>query len=194
ELGGDPAAALLGGDFEAVAGLDLQVRGARPERLVAAGPGEPAELVLARGPSRLGGRADAAGLVRRARHAGRELGGAVAGEDEVGVAVHEAGDRAAPAGVEALVARGPSPLERRDPPVLHHHRGVAEHAQGPLAPPGLVGHQEPDVVDHERAQAQASRTAASSSPAASRRAWRPSRTTHSPPTITERTSAALAAK
>ena len=63
------------------------------------------QLVVAGGPRRLDRDVDAAGLVRRAGHAGGELGDAVTGEHEVGVAVDEAGDHAAPVDVDALVAR-----------------------------------------------------------------------------------------
>ena len=64
-----------------------------------AGLGQPrprrrAQLVVGRGPRRLDRGVDAAGGVRRAGHAGGELGAAVAGEHEVGVAVDEAGDHA----------------------------------------------------------------------------------------------------
>ena len=107
-------AALLGGDVEPVAGLDLDVGDAGAQRL-ARGARPPARRARrCRGSRRLGGHADPAGLVRRARHPRRELVAAVAGEDEVRVAVDEAGDHAAPGGVEALV-RGRARRARRPP-------------------------------------------------------------------------------
>ena len=67
--------------------------------------GEPAaQLVVARGPRR-GDRATyAAGGIRRARHARLELVGAVAAEDEVGVAVDEPRDDGPAAGIHHLVS------------------------------------------------------------------------------------------
>ena len=112
-------------DGRAVAGLDLDRRDAGP-----AGLGEPpgraaraaASSVAAR--RRLDRHVDAAGGVRRAGHAGRELGAAVAGEHEVGVAVDEPRDHARPADVDALVGgRRPAACRPRPRPRRRPRRG-----------------------------------------------------------------------
>ena len=86
--------------------------------------------------------------VRRARHARGELVAALAGEDEVRVAVDEARDDAAPARVDARVRAGarPAALDRRDALAVEHERRVAH---GPEL--GVVRDEQADVVDRERA-------------------------------------------
>ena len=135
ELGGDRAAAALVVDVEPVAGLDLEVVMPARARLGAAAP-----RASARSSSSLAARvavgrdADAAGVVRRAGHPGGELVGAVAGEHEVGVAVDEARDHAAPGGVDALVG-GRARRARRAATraVLDHERRVAHEPERALA-------------------------------------------------------------
>ncbi len=126
EARGDLAAAALGLDVEAVAGLDLEVGDAGPARLVAACGGEPGELLGRGGAGRLGGHADAAGRVRRARHPRGELVAAVAREHEVRVRVDEARDHAPPLRVDPLVGGRARALDGGDEAVLDHHRGVAD--------------------------------------------------------------------
>ena len=153
---------------------------------------------------RLGGHADPAGLVRRARHPRRELLGAIPGEDQMGVRVDEAGDHAATPGVEVLVAGGAGRLDGAHRPVLDHQRRIAHEPQRPVAELRVVGDQQPDPVDHERAHGEPLVCETSRHRRRrSRRAARPRRrspracprsTTCRPDTITDRTSAALAAK
>ena len=144
------AAALLGLDLQSVARLDLDVRDARAQRLAPARRGEGGELLPRRGAGGVRCHADAARRVGRARHPGGELVAAVAGEHQVGVAVHEPRDHAPPAGVEALVAGGAGRLHRGHEPVLEHERGVAHRAERALAELRIPGHEQADVVHHER--------------------------------------------
>ena len=133
ELGRHPAQALLGLDLEPVARLDLDsvipaaIPSARRARARASSSSSPAARVASVvtwiPPAAYG----------LARHPGRELLAAVAGEDEVGVAVDEAGDHAAPGGVEALVGRRARALDRGDAPVLDHQGRVADDPERPLA-------------------------------------------------------------
>src|SRR5689334_396561 len=78
---------------------------------------------------------------RTARRPRRELLRPVAGEHEVRVAVDEAGDHAAPAGVDALVPLRPGPLDRDNHAVLDHERRIAH-----LAELVVVRHEQPNVV------------------------------------------------
>ena len=88
------------------------------------------QLLVGRRPGGRDRHVDAAGRVRRAGHARRELGGAVAGEDEVGVAVDEPRDHARPVDVDALVGgRRPTGADRDDAPVVDHDVGVDELAR-----------------------------------------------------------------
>ena len=95
--------------------------------------------------------ADPARRVRRARHPRGELLGAVAGEHQVRVAVDEAGDHAAAAGVDPLVGGRARRLDRRDPPALDHERGVADNAERPVPERRIVRDEQADVVDDQRA-------------------------------------------
>ena len=157
------------------------------QRLAAARARERAQLLVGRG-ARGGDRlADPAGGVRRAGHAGGELVAALAGEDEVGVAVDEARDDAAPGRVDAAVRAGAAarPRHRRDALAFEHDRRVADGAEL-----GVVRDEQADVVDRERrVMARAPRAARGR-----RRSTRaaPSRTIQRPPTMTSRTSAAPA--
>ena len=162
ELAGHGARAPLGLRLEPVARLDLEVRDPGPERLGAAGAGEPAELVLGGVAGRGGGDPDPGRRVRPARHAGGELVGAIPGEDDVRVAVHEARDDAAPGRIESLVAGRARPFDRGDRVALDHERGVADEPKRPLAQLRLAGDEETDVVDDE-AQPVTARIASSSS-------------------------------
>ena len=152
---GDPRGHLAGlrfvGDVEAVARLDLDVGDPGADPLGAPRPREPLELGRVGPPRRLRGDPDAARLVCLARHPGGELRRAVAGEDEVGVAVDEAWHHAAPAGVDPGVGLHPGPLDRDHPVVLEDERGVAELAQLALAEGRIAGDEQADVVDRERA-------------------------------------------
>ena len=111
ELGGDGAAAPLGLRLEPVAGLDLEVSDPGPRGLGSAGARKPAQLLLARGAGGLGRDPDPGRRVRPAGHPGGELVGAVAGEDEMRVAVHEPRDHAAAGRVEPLVPRRAGPFD-----------------------------------------------------------------------------------
>ena len=111
-LRGELAQALLTRDGQRVSRLDLRVGDPGSELLGRPGRGELAQLVVARGERRGDGGADPARLVRRAGHPRGELLAAVAGEHEVRVAVHEAGDHAAPACVDPLVTRRAGSLDR----------------------------------------------------------------------------------
>ena len=101
-LGGEPREPRLVVDGEPVAGLDLERRRALGAQL-GDEPGEAgAQLVVGRGAGRGHRPPYAARGIRRARHARLELVGAVAAEDEVGVAVDEARDDGPAAGVDDL--------------------------------------------------------------------------------------------
>ena len=149
----DLAEAPLGVDVEPVARLDLQVRDPGTSALRPPALGQLDQLRIAGGPRRLSRHPDPAGLVRPPCHARRELVGAVAGEDEMCVAVDEPRDDAAAGRVEALVAGRSRPGHRRDPVALDHEGGVPDEPQRPLAQLRVVCDQQTDVVDDERAHA-----------------------------------------
>ena len=161
QLGGDGARAALGLGLEPVAGLDLEVGDPRPDRLGAAGARERAQLVLARGAGGLGRDPDPRRRVRPAGHPRGELVGAVAREDEMGVAVHEPRDHAAAGGVEPLVARRARALDAL-PRARRRSRAAASRTSpsGPSPSDGLARDEQPDVVDDERAHAMPLRMAA----------------------------------
>ena len=136
-LGGDPQRAGLVGDGQPVPALDLDGGGALPQRL----PAQPArggpQFVVAGGPGGADRGPDAAAGVRLTGHPGGELGGPVPGEDQVRVAVHEAGQHGGATGVDPPVGgrrvRGrPDP---DDPARLDQHRRVAADAQRPARRP-----------------------------------------------------------
>ena len=195
QLGGQPAQPLLAVDVERIARFDFERRDARSERLRSARRGERAELLGGGSAGGVDRRHDPARLVRSSRHPGGKLGAALAREDEVGVAVDEAGDHAAPSGVDPLVRGGPRRLDRRHPSVLDHEGHAVTRPQGRLAESRFVGHEQPDVVDDQARHTEVTRAVASaSSRGTSSETWRPSRTTCRPATITSPTSAAPAAK
>jgi hypothetical protein len=142
-LGGDPGGAQLVGDREAVAGLGLEVGGALGHRLGDV-PAQPfRELLVTRGARGAHGDGDTACGVGLPGHPGTELGGAVAREHEVGVAVDPAGqDR--PAGhVDPLVGgrRVGVGTYPGDPVAVEHHRGRGQRRT-------VVGGQLTDAGDH----------------------------------------------
>ncbi len=104
--GGYAQGAGLVGGGQAVAGLGLEGGGALPQRLGEVARETGLQFRVARGPGGGDGGPDAARAVGAAGHAGVELLGAVAREEQVGVGVHEAGeDRPAP-GVDPVVSGG----------------------------------------------------------------------------------------
>ena len=114
ELAGHRQAASLGVDVEAVAGLALE-RGHSGAQQLVGQPGHVGAQVVGRGGSGRGhGRANAAGRIGPTRHPSRELGRPVAGEDQVGMRVDEAGQHGATIHVHPLVGRG-CPVGRPDP-------------------------------------------------------------------------------
>ena len=138
ELPGDRQDAGLVVDGQAVAALDLDGGRALAAHL-GDQPGDVAgELLVGGGAGGGDGGADAAGGVRRAGHPGRELRRPVAGEDQVGVAVDEAGEHRAAAGVDLLVG-GRRVGGRADPGdlrALDDERGVARSRRAGRRPPG----------------------------------------------------------
>ena len=131
---------------------------------------------------------DPARRVRRAGHPRGELVPAVAREHEVRVRVDEPRDHAPPLRVDPLVGGSARALDRGDAPVIDHDSRVSDETKRALAQGLVVGDEQPDVVD-DQGHASASRSAAGTS----KPVCCPSRTIQAPPTITERTSAAVAA-
>jgi hypothetical protein len=171
ELTGHREAARLVVDRQPVSALDLDGGGALGPHL-GDEPGDVGGELLVGGGTGPGDRgADAAGRVGLAGHPRLELGGAVAGEDEVAVRVHEAGDHRTPAGVDLDVGGGRvgGRTYPRDPAALHHDGGVVHEPEEPplLGPRRVVGGELADARDHGRAHApsspQMAATAASSS-------------------------------
>ena len=114
----------LVGDREPVAALDLDGRRALAQHLRHQRPGPGRQLLVGRRSGRLDRRTDATGGVRAARHPGLELRAAVAGEDQVGVRVDEAGHHRAPADVHRRVGRRrPQPPDPPRPPARPRRRG-----------------------------------------------------------------------
>ena len=156
ELRGELAESPLAVDVERVAGLDLDVRDPGAQRLCAPRRGQRAQLLRGRRARGGDGRADPGGRVRRARHPRGALVAALAGKDEVGVAVDEAGDDAAPARVDALVGGGvPGALDGHDAVAVEHERRVADGAEL-----RVVRDEQPDVVEDEGAHGRAPRVGA----------------------------------
>src|SRR4051794_9022945 len=102
------------------------------------------------------------------------------------MAVDEAGDHAAPARVEPGVARRAGALDSGHQPVLDDQSRVARLYERRIPRLPGAGHQQPDVVYHERAHASTSR----SSRGTSSDTCAPPRTIQRPPTTTSRTSPA----
>src|SRR5262249_18844007 len=154
---------------------------------------QPSQLVGGRRLCLRDRRADTARGVRRAGHAGGELLGAIAGEHEMRVTVHEPWDHAAPTGVDALIGIGPGLRDRDDPLAFDHGGGVAHETQRTVAELRVARHEQADVVDRRRTQRSTPPVALTSSLGTSIVAWWPSRTTILPPTTTSRTSCAAPA-
>ena len=117
--------------------------------------GEPGEMgvqfVVGRRPRRRDRGPDPARLVGPAGHAGRELLGPVAGEDEVTVRLDEPGQDGAPGGVPDLVARlGARARPDPDDPAVPDDDGrVPDDPEGALADGGIVRDQLADAVDEQ---------------------------------------------
>ncbi|MDH6189065.1 hypothetical protein M2168_002097 [Streptomyces sp. CZ24] len=151
--GGDAQGAGLVLDGEAVAGLGLEGGGALAQRLGEVAGDVGGERLVAGGPGGGDGGADASGAVRAAGHAGGELLGAVAREDEVRVGVDEAGDRGPSAGVDDVVGGGDARALPRphDPVALDDEGGVPDHSQRrTVALRRVVGHQRGDPHHRRR--------------------------------------------
>ena len=136
ELAGHREAARLVVDRQPVSALDLDGGGALGPHL-GDEPGDVGGELLVGGGTGPGDRgADAAGRVGLAGHPRLELGGAVAGEDEVAVRVDEAGDHRAPAGVDLHVGGGclGGRTDPRDPAALDDDGGVVHAARGGRPP------------------------------------------------------------
>ena len=142
--GGDPGAAGLVLDVQAVAGLGFQVGGALRHGLGDPAHRQPGEVEVARAPGGARGDGDPAGAVALPRHPGLELGGPVPGEDQVRVRVHPARQQRPAAGVHGVVggrarpAAGPS-QEIRSP-------SITTAASGGRGGP-VLGHQLGDIGD-----------------------------------------------
>ena len=174
-------------DVEPVARLDLDRRRSGSVRLVETAADESVEFVGRGAACRGGRRADAATVVRLARHPGGELVGPITGEHEMGVGVDEAGDDAGAIGIDAFVGDRARATDVRDRPVDDDDAGVLEDAERPAPDRRIVRDERADVVDHERARrghlrlTSAHRSinsvmAACSSAATSISTWRPSLT------------------
>ena len=178
----------LGGDVEPVPGLDLQRRGAVTTGLVDAAHREVVELIDAGRTSRFGRDHDPTAVVGAAGHAGTELGGAVAGEHEMGVGIDEPGQHTRPVGVDSQVGARPGATDGDHDTVFDHHRSVSYQPEWSVTQLGIVGDQRTDPVDHERAHVFAfpttSAIAADSSAATSIRECSPCSTTATPSIIT----------
>jgi hypothetical protein len=136
DLGGQPQAARLVLDRQPVPALDLHGGRALPPHLGEQADQPVPQLGVGRPPGGGDGGADPAAVVAGTRHPGLELGRPVAGEDQVGMAVDEAGDHRPAADVDAVVGlgcvrRGPDP---DDGPVLDDEGGVRHDAQRTVAP------------------------------------------------------------
>ena len=127
---GDLAEPPLAGDVEPVAGLDLEVGDPAPQPLRPPPRGQRAQLAR-RSAARVASVVTLMPLASYGlpRHPRRELLGAVAGEDQVRVAVDEARDHAAAAGVEAPSAAAPPSLHGGHPVALEDQRRVADDPQ-----------------------------------------------------------------
>jgi hypothetical protein len=135
DLGGQPEGPRLVLDGEPVAALHLHRGGALTAHLREEGPQPGAQVVVGRRPGRGDRAADPAAVVPGARHPRLELPGPVAGEDQVGMAVDEAGDHRAPAHVDPLVGvwRTGRRADPRDGSGLDHHGRAGHDAQWALA-------------------------------------------------------------
>ena len=82
--------------------------------------------------------------------------------------VDEAGDHAAPPGVEALIGDRAGGLDRDHPVLAEDERGVADDAQRALAAVRIVRHEQADVVEDQGPHGTTSATAEASSRGTSR--------------------------
>ena len=116
-------------DIQPIAGLHLDMRRPCSERLVPPSDGIGAELLGRCGAGRRHRRHDPAGRVRRSRHPGGELLGAVTGKHEMRVTVDEPGDHARAFSADALVGLRTRPLDADDAACLDHERGVLHESE-----------------------------------------------------------------
>jgi hypothetical protein len=141
---------LLAANAQRVSGLDLEVRGAGAQRLIAQALRVGAELVFARLAGRLDRRLDPSCRVGLSAHPRVELGGSVACEHEVCVAVDEPRQRGRTGRVDQrpLDALGNAvTLAHPDDPVaVDRDRGVVDDAERP-APGSIVRDELADMVD-----------------------------------------------
>ena len=196
ELTGHGQAAGLVVDGEPVAALDLDGGRALAAHLAHQRRDVARQLLVGRGPGRGHGGADAAGGVRRPGHPGGELGSPVAGEDEVGVGVHETRDDRPASRVDKdvggrCIGGGTDP---GDPAAVDDERGPLHDAEQVVGV-GIVGDELGDVGDdgagHLAFPSRAAMAAASSRPISARSS---ARKTTRPPTMVWTTSSAEAAK
>ena len=93
---------------------------------------------------------DAAPVVGLPGHSPAELLGPVAREDQVGVGVHEPGQHAAAARVEALIGGGSGRTHRHHGVAVDDDGRAGDHPERAVPQRGVVGDQLADVVDHQR--------------------------------------------
>ncbi len=200
-LAGEAQQPGLVGEGQPVARLDLDDSGSLGVHLVDPGAEQRAELVVGCGPSRGHRAGDPAAVVCRAAHPGVELGAAVAGEDQMRVAVDEGGDDRAtvevvpPVGDWRVAGRAAHPEHR----VVgaEDQGGVVQGSEGVLGVRMLGVHrgQLADAGDEggrhrsTRSASNASRNSGATEPS---RWCSPRSTTTWPPTTTVATSAAVA--
>ena len=144
---------------QAVAALDLDGGGALAPHL-GDEPGDVGrELLVGRGAGGGHGGADAAGGVALPRHPGSELVGTVAGEDEVGVGVDEAGQHRATTEVPGRVGVGSvePPADPHDPAALDHDRGILDEPERSPVVGRVVGDELGDPGEQQATSSLASR-------------------------------------
>ena len=148
------------------------MRGPGAKRFLAQPSGVRAQLVVARRARRRDRRLDPAGRVAFAPHPGVELGGPVAREHQMRVAVDEAGQRRAARSIHArsLDAVGHIGLrtDPRDPVTVDRHRGVVDDAEWAAVVRRIVRDELADVLDEHYASAIGMRTPRSSATAFAR--------------------------
>jgi hypothetical protein len=129
--------------------------------------GQPTELACRCTPGRLHRHLNATGDIACARHPGHELLGAITREHKMRVAVDETRDHATAPRVEPLVGRRPRRLHGGDTPIRQHERRVVPDPERTVAQRRIAGHEQPDVVDRQRAHGGTAVRASSSSLATS---------------------------
>ena len=196
DLAGQPQRPDLVGDAEAVPALDLHGGGPLGSHLGDPCRDQGAQLVVGGGPGRGHGAGDAAAVVRCAGHPGGELGRAVAGEDEVAVGVHEAGDEGPPAEIDLPVGgrclrRVPDPGH---PTVLDDHgrRRRRIPSRSSVLSSQVTSSAMPVIARADQVAIPPGRPGGGEQSGDVAQPVRPSRTTRRPPMITCRTSAAPA--